>query len=172
VRALLAAVIAVALPVPGRADLARPDPPVPGGADPARPDPDPCAPGRAHRGAPLDLDVKNVELHELFRLLGDVGRVDIVIEDGVSGRTTLRLRRVPWDQVLCSVAAAHHLEVTRTGDVVLVRRAGGRARAASPPSLSPDREQARVDRLVGAGACCASADRRDRTSARARHPLR
>lgn len=85
-----------------------------------------CRRDAIYRGAPIDLDVKQIELEELFRLLADVGRVNLVIADGVAGKTTLRLHRVPWDQVVCNVAAAHGLFVTVDGNVVLVRRAAPR----------------------------------------------
>lgn len=82
-----------------------------------------CRRGKVYRGTPLDLDVKNADVHELFRLLGDVGRVSFVISDGVTGKTTLRLKRVPWDQIACTVAASHKLAITIDGNVLLVRLA-------------------------------------------------
>lgn len=80
-----------------------------------------CPRGKIYRGTALDLDVKDADLQEVFRLLADVGRVNIVIAEGVSGKTTLRLRRVPWDQILCTAAASHRLEVWIDGKVLLVR---------------------------------------------------
>lgn len=97
-------------------------------AEPERerePDPeaavDACARGTRWRGHPIDLDVKDAALPDVFRLLSDVGRVDVVVADDVAGAVTLRLRRVPWDQVLCTVAATKQLAVTREGRVYLVR---------------------------------------------------
>ena len=107
-RALLAAVIASA-PATAAAEDGRATVPM-------------CPRGKIYRGATVDLDVKNADLHDLFRLLADAGRVNIVISDGVTGKTTLRLRRVPWDQVVCTVAATHRLEVAVNGNVVLVHR--------------------------------------------------
>jgi type IV pilus assembly protein PilQ len=80
-----------------------------------------CPRGKLYRGTALDLDVKDADLQEVFRLLADVGRVNIVIAEGVSGKTTLRLKRVPWDQILCTAAASHRLEVWIDGKVLLVR---------------------------------------------------
>jgi type IV pilus assembly protein PilQ len=81
-----------------------------------------CPRGKIYRGTPLDLDVKDADLRDLFRLLADVGRVSIVLGSDVDGKATLRLRAVPWDQILCTVAAAHRLEVEIDGNVVMVRR--------------------------------------------------
>lgn len=78
------------------------------------------------RGAPVDLDVKGADVHDVFRLLADVGKVNIVVADDVSGAVTMRLRRVPWDQALDVIARARGLVYDRDGDVILVRAAGAR----------------------------------------------
>ena len=44
----------------------------------ARADREFCGRGARYRGTPLDLDVKQGDVHDVFRLLSDVGRVDIV----------------------------------------------------------------------------------------------
>jgi type IV pilus assembly protein PilQ len=62
----------------------------------------------------------------VFRLLGDVGRVNIVVPETVKARVTLRLKQVPWDQVACTVAAAHRLAITVNGNVLLVTERGRR----------------------------------------------
>ena len=80
---------------------------------------------RAHyRGAPIDLDVKNAELSEVFRLLADVGHVNIVVSGEVTGTITLRLEHVPWDQALDVIARAKSLALEREGNVILVRAHG------------------------------------------------
>lgn len=90
-------------------------------ATPAHADRDMCARGTKYRGATIDLDVKDADLHEVYRLLADVGNVNIVIPADVQGRVTLRLKRVPWDQVACTVASVHKLSLTAQGNVVIVR---------------------------------------------------
>lgn len=96
-------------------------------ASPAHADRDFCARGTIFRGAAIDLDVKGADIHEVFRLLSDVGRVNVVLPDAVTGKVTLRLKRVPWDQVACTVAAVHRLAITVQGNVLLVmpQRAAG-----------------------------------------------
>lgn len=80
-----------------------------------------CTRGMVYRGPALDLDVKDADVHDVFRLLSDVGRVNLVIADDVRARVTLRLRRVAWQQVACTVAAVHRLQILVDGDVLLVR---------------------------------------------------
>lgn len=79
-----------------------------------------CARDVRHRGAPIDLEVKGADIHDVFRLIADAGRVNIVLPDDVTGKVTLRLVRVAWDAVACAVAAVHHLTLTVDGNVVLV----------------------------------------------------
>ncbi len=84
---------------------------------------DACPRDVRYRGAAIDLDVRAADLQDVFRLIANVGRVNVVLADDVRGAVTLQLKRVPWDQVLCTVARAKHLTVTVDGTVYLVRPA-------------------------------------------------
>jgi len=81
-----------------------------------------CGRDAKYHGATLDLDVKNADIHDVFRLLADVGNINIVVPDTVQGKVTLRLKRVAWDLAACTIAAVHKLDVTVNGNVVLVKR--------------------------------------------------
>lgn len=81
-----------------------------------------CRPGTKHHGAPLDIDVKDADIHEVYRLLADVGRINIVVADTVQGRVTMRLKRVAWDLAACTIAAVHKLDVSVQDNIVLVRK--------------------------------------------------
>lgn len=81
-----------------------------------------CTRGMRYRGATIDLDLQGADIHDVMRLLADVGHVNIVVPDTVQGKVTMRLRRVPWDQVTCTIAAVHKLTVTVDGNVVLVTK--------------------------------------------------
>lgn len=92
----------------------------------AGPDRELCAKGTVYRGPALDLDVKDADVHDVYRLLSDVGRVNIVIASDVRAKVTLRLRRVAWQQIACTIAAVHKLQILVDGNVLLVRlRAAG-----------------------------------------------
>ena len=85
-----------------------------------------CTKSGAYRGPAMDLDVKDADVHDVYRLLSDVGRVNIVIADDVRAKVTLRLRRVAWQQIACTIAAVHRLQILVDGNVLLVRpRAAG-----------------------------------------------
>ena len=76
-----------------------------------------------YHGATVDLDLKNADLADVFRLLADVGHVNIVVDGDVHGTITLRLRHVPWDQALDVIAKAKGLALEREGNVTTVRPA-------------------------------------------------
>jgi type II secretory pathway component HofQ len=86
------------------------------------------ASGRRWNGAPIDLDVKDADVQNVFRLIADVGKVNIVVAGDVGGTVTLKLKRVPWDQALDVVVRARGLYVERDGNVLMVM-----AHAPPPP---------------------------------------
>ena len=77
-------------------------------------------------GATVDVDLKGADLADVFRLLADVGKVNIVVAGEVTGTITMKLRRVPWDQALDVVARAKGLALEHEGNVILVRPEGAK----------------------------------------------
>ena len=71
-------------------------------------------------GKRIDLDLKDADIHNILRLLADVGRVNIVTADDVQGNVTIRMRNVPWDQALDVVLQAKGLGMVRTGNLIRV----------------------------------------------------
>ncbi|MFC1641436.1 type IV pilus secretin PilQ [Myxococcota bacterium] len=71
-------------------------------------------------GRRIDLDLKDADIHNVLRLLADVGQVNIVTADNVSGAVTIRMRNVPWDQALDVVLQAKKLGMVRQGNMIRV----------------------------------------------------
>ncbi len=71
-------------------------------------------------GRRIDLDLKDADIHNILRLLADVGRVNIVTADDVSGSITIKMRNVPWDQALDVVLQAKGLGMVRSGNLIRV----------------------------------------------------
>jgi type IV pilus assembly protein PilQ len=71
-------------------------------------------------GRRIDLDLKDADIHNVLRLLADVGKVNIVTADDVSGNITIRMRNVPWDQALDVVLQAKGLGMVRQGNLIRV----------------------------------------------------
>lgn len=64
---------------------------------------------KTYRGQKIDLDYKKSDIHDLMRLLADVGGVNIIVPDDINARVTIRLLRVPWDQALDVILASKQL---------------------------------------------------------------
>ena len=73
-----------------------------------------------YNGRRIDLDLKDADIHNILRLLADVGRVNIVTADDVSGSITIRMKNVPWDQALDVVLQAKGLGMVRSGNLIRV----------------------------------------------------
>ncbi len=75
---------------------------------------------RRFSGNRIDLDLKDASIHEVLRLLSDVGHVNIVTADNVTGSVTIRMKNVPWDQALETVLQAKGLGMVRNGNMIRV----------------------------------------------------
>jgi type IV pilus assembly protein PilQ len=71
-------------------------------------------------GRRIDLDLKDADIHNVLRLLADVGQVNVVTADNVSGTVTIRMRNVPWDQALDVVLQSKGLGMVRMGNMIRV----------------------------------------------------
>jgi type IV pilus assembly protein PilQ len=72
-----------------------------------------------YTGKPISIDVQDAEVSHVLRLLSDVGRFNLVMDEGVSGSITLKLDKVPWDQVLDNVLRQKGLGMKKVGHRVL-----------------------------------------------------
>jgi type IV pilus assembly protein PilQ len=75
---------------------------------------------RTFNGRRIDLDLKDADVHNVLRLLADVGQVNIVTADNVTGSVTIRMRNVPWDQALDIVLQSKSLGMVRQANMIRV----------------------------------------------------
>ena len=75
---------------------------------------------RVYTGEKISLDFQNADLHNIIRIIGEVSGKNIVVSDDVSGKVTLKLKDVPWDQALDIVLSARNLGVEESGNVLTV----------------------------------------------------
>ena len=73
-----------------------------------------------YTGRRINIDLKDVDIHNVLRLLADTGHVNIVTADDVGGTITIRMNNVPWDQVLDVVLQAKGLGMVRQGNIIRV----------------------------------------------------
>jgi type IV pilus assembly protein PilQ len=75
---------------------------------------------KRYTGRRIDLDFKGADIHNILRLLADVGQMNIVTSDEVRGEVTIKMRDVPWDQAMDIVLRAKGLGSVREGNLVRV----------------------------------------------------
>jgi type IV pilus assembly protein PilQ len=78
---------------------------------------------REYVGRRITLDFHDIEIRNLLRLIADVSKKNIVVADNVSGKVTVSLRNVPWDQALDIVLKAKGLDREEIGNVIRVAKA-------------------------------------------------
>ncbi len=76
-----------------------------------------------YSGQKISLHFKDADIRDILRILADVSGLNIVATGDVTGRVTLRLVNVPWDQALAVVLHANGLEKMRSGNVVTISTA-------------------------------------------------
>jgi len=77
-------------------------------------------PPQRYTGQPVSLNLKDVDLHDFFRLIHEISGLNIVVDPAVRGTLTLVLIDVPWDQALDVVLKNHGLERELEGNVLRV----------------------------------------------------
>ncbi len=79
------------------------------------------APGRAqYTGKRVSFEFKDIDIHNLLRIISEVSKLNIVVADDVKGTVTIRLRNVPWDEALDIILASKGLGKEIIGNVIRV----------------------------------------------------
>jgi type IV pilus assembly protein PilQ len=68
----------------------------------------------------VSLELSNADLHAVLRLFAEVGHFNLVTTEDVSGKVSVSLRNVPWDEAFRAVVASKGLGVERVGSIVRV----------------------------------------------------
>ncbi|MEE4278660.1 MAG: type IV pilus secretin PilQ [Halieaceae bacterium] len=71
-------------------------------------------------GDRISLNFQDIEVRAVLQLIADFTELNLVASDTVSGRITLRLKNVPWDQALELVLKTKGLDKRQVGNVLLV----------------------------------------------------
>jgi type IV pilus assembly protein PilQ len=77
---------------------------------------------KLYTGHPITLDFKDGDLQDIFRLFADISGLNVVVNPGVSGKVTLKLVDVPWDQALDLILKANGLGRTLDDNVLRIAR--------------------------------------------------
>ncbi len=82
--------------------------------------PQPNKTATTYSGEELSLNFQDIEIRSVLQLLADFTDLNIVVSDSVSGKLTLRLKNVPWDQALDIILRTKGLDKRSSGNVVMV----------------------------------------------------
>lgn len=74
-------------------------------------------------GEKISLSLKDADLVEVLRSFAKLGKVNLVIDPAVTGKVTVELHDVPWDQALSVILKTHRLGAELNGRILSV---GGR----------------------------------------------
>ena len=83
--------------------------------------PPPAPAGRSrYVGKRVSFEFKDIDIHNLLRLIAEVSKKNIVVADDVQGKVSIRLRNVPWDQALELILRSKGLGKEELGNIVRV----------------------------------------------------
>lgn len=71
-------------------------------------------------GRRMSIDLQEADVHTVFRFISDFADINIITSDEVSGKVTVRLKDVPWDEALGAVLQAKGLGAQRYGNILRV----------------------------------------------------
>lgn len=71
-------------------------------------------------GERLSLNFQDIEVRSVLQLLADFTELNLVTSDTVSGRITLRLKNVPWDQALDIILKSKGLSMRSNENVIMI----------------------------------------------------
>ncbi len=116
-------------------------------------------------GEPINVNFKDVDLKDFFRLIHEISGLNVVLDPSVHGNLTLVLDNVPWDQALDIVLKNNNLAKQLDGNVLriatqdtLKNEAESRASlqkaeasAVEPVTFTRQLNYAKVGQVAGAG---------------------
>ncbi|MCG6658381.1 type IV pilus secretin PilQ [Halomonas campisalis] len=73
-----------------------------------------------YTGERITLNFQDIEVRSVLAIIADFTGLNLVASDSVTGRVTLNLQDVPWDQALDLVLKSHGLASRQEGNVILV----------------------------------------------------
>ncbi|MCK4846247.1 MAG: type IV pilus secretin PilQ [Deltaproteobacteria bacterium] len=71
-------------------------------------------------GQRIDIDMVDADVRDILKLLAEVSDKNIITTSDVSGKVSLRLKDVPWDQVFDIILLMNGLDMIEEGNVIRV----------------------------------------------------
>lgn len=71
-------------------------------------------------GREISIEVRDADIRDVLALIANESGINMVISEEVTGKLSLKLRRIPWDQALITVMRARNLGYIRQGNVIRI----------------------------------------------------
>lgn len=68
----------------------------------------------------VSMDLKSADVRVVLQMLAEVGRINIVVADHISGSVTLKVKNVSWKTAMQMVLRAKGLDADKDGNVLYV----------------------------------------------------
>lgn len=75
---------------------------------------------KMYTGRKVSLDFKDADIKNILRLIAEVSNFNIITADDVSGKITMRLVDVPWDQALDVILQTRSLGMVQVGNIIRI----------------------------------------------------
>jgi type IV pilus assembly protein PilQ len=75
---------------------------------------------KEYKGRRISLDFKDADMGNILRLIAEVSDLNVIAGEEVSGKVTLRLVDVPWDQALDIILMTKGLGFVRIGNILRI----------------------------------------------------
>ena len=105
------------------------------------------APQKVYTGRKLSLDFKDADIKNILRLIAEVSNLNIIVADEVTGKITMRLVDVPWDQALDIILQSKRLDKRQVGNVVRIAPVDA-LRKEDQASLEEQKSKERLEPMV------------------------
>lgn len=73
-----------------------------------------------YTGQRISFEFKDIDIHNLLRIFADISKKNVIVGDNVSGKVTIKLRNVPWDQALDIVLKSKGLDKEEFGNIIRI----------------------------------------------------
>ncbi len=71
-------------------------------------------------GAEISVQTKDAEVRDVLNFIADQSGANMIISDDVTGKISIKLRKIPWDQALVTVLRSKRLGYVRQGNVIRI----------------------------------------------------
>ena len=75
---------------------------------------------KTYTGRLISLDLQDTDIDNALRIIAEVSNLNIIASDEVTGKVTLRLIDVPWDQALDVILKTNGLDSVTEGNVIRI----------------------------------------------------